>query len=63
MVKNIVFISHLDYSAQDYEIKYKYLIDSLINKYHIRISQDNINDLWEQICHIAKENLQGVAYD
>ena len=35
MVKNIVFISHLDYSAKDYEIKYKYLIDSLINKYHI----------------------------
>ncbi len=63
MVKNIVFISRLDYSAKDYEIKYKYLIDSLINKYHIRISQDDINDLWEQICHIAKENLQGVAYD
>ena len=35
MVKKIVFILHLDYSAKDYEIKYKYLIDSLINKYHI----------------------------
>ena len=59
MTKVIVRISKLDFASKDYQMKYKYLLDSLISNYYIRIPADEIDTLWVQICKIVVQHLGG----
>lgn len=52
MVQRVLRLLDMDFFKYDYQIKYKYLIDSLQNNYHINFSKEDIEGIWYQFCEV-----------
>lgn len=50
MVQRITKLSGINWWELDYLEKYKYLLDSLINRYSIKLTDDEIWAVWNQVC-------------
>ena len=57
--KNAIDLSGIDMMNLDHTESFKYLIDSLINKYHINFSFDDIETYMYQISLIVNKHLEG----
>lgn len=55
MTKNSIELSGTDYIGQDYDDSFKYLVDSLINNYHIIFSANEIKKYALNICYVINK--------
>ncbi len=53
--KNILSLSKVDINNYDYYTSIKYLIDSLLNGYHINFTDEDIASYFYQICKLVDE--------
>ncbi len=56
MVQRLIKLSNVNIFTYDYQLEFKYLIDSLLKNYHINFKEEDIIVTWEQVCTVILDN-------
>lgn len=59
LTKNLFSIFKIDINAMDYEIDYKYLVDSVLNGYYIRFEKKDIEKFFFNVCIFCIKKIRG----
>lgn len=59
LTKNLFGIFKLDINAMDYEMDYKYLVDSVLNGYYIRFDKKDIEKFFFNVCVFCIKKIRG----